>query len=112
RAREKSNALRNVARGVGPSRLGLGHYVDWRAIDRIVEPDVDVVFVVIGAGDEQRATAEEFIRPQELRVRAFLQARIVLLNLIAVRFVVQEERKVRVEVEERTGDETVEFKHR
>src|SRR5262245_28307785 len=36
----------------------------------------------------------------------------MLLNLIAVRFVVQEEREVGVEVEERTRDETVEFKDR
>lgn len=68
--------------------------------------------MVIGASDEQRATAEERVGPQELRVGAFLQARIVLLNLVAALLVVQEEREVRVEIEERTRDEAVEFKDR
>ncbi|HEX6623446.1 MAG TPA: hypothetical protein VF064_07015 [Pyrinomonadaceae bacterium] len=51
----------------------------------------------------------EFVGPQILRVRALLQTRVVLLNLVAARLVVEEESEIRVEVEERAGGEAVEL---
>lgn len=71
---EEIYALLGVARGVGHARVGSGDDAHRRAIDRVVQRDVNLVVVVIGAGDEQRAAAEERVGPQELRVGAFLQA--------------------------------------
>ena len=48
----------------------------------------------IAADGQKRPLAEKFIRLKVLNVRAFLQARIVLLNLVAVNRVSQKESEI------------------
>ena len=58
---------------------------------------------------KQRPRLAPFLRHQVLRVEAFLQPRIVLLEGVAVHRIVQEEREVGVQVEQRPPHESVHF---
>lgn len=65
----------------------------------------------VGAQREHATHAPELLRSQVLDVGAFLQARVVLLNLVAELLVIKEEGEIRPQFEERAREEGVELEH-
>src|SRR5262249_27783605 len=78
-----------------------------RSTYRRKQPDVYLIVVIVGAHIQRRPLTRNGVGLQVLRVYAFLQARIVLLDFIAERLVGQEESEIRPEVEHRAPQETV-----
>ena len=83
----------------------------WYASFLRVEADVDLIVVKVGAGGEQRLQACELVRQLILGVGAFDEARIVLLDGVAVQRVVQEEGEVGEKVEQGPGHEAIDLEH-
>ena len=53
-----------------------------------IKPHVDLVVVIVGAGGQQSLYGPKILRPDVLRVAALLQPGIVLLNAVAVYWIV------------------------
>jgi hypothetical protein len=76
-----------------------------------IEGDIDLIGVNIGTRREQRLPPEHFVWPQILRVPTLLQARIMLLDAIAVYRIVQKKREIRIQIKQRPRGKSVRFKH-
>lgn len=85
----QAQALLKIAGGIANVREGpRGDAAGCAAVAR-VEADIDLVIVEVGAEREHRGDSRQLVHVDVLRVGAFLQARIVLLEGIAVDRVVQ-----------------------
>ena len=110
-AAEQGHRLLQVGGAVGDVRVIAGVHIERHASFLRVQADVDLVVVKVGAGGEQRLQAGDLVRQLILRVGAFDQARIVLLDGVAVQRVVQEEGEVGEEVEQGPGHEAIHLEH-
>src|SRR4051794_17504911 len=106
-AAEKSDALLCIAGMIGDMRLCARCYSCWHAAFPRVKANIDLIIMEVCSGTEQSRERPQFVRMRVLQIAAFLQARIVLLERIAMDRIVQEERKVRIQIKKRPADENV-----
>ena len=105
---QQADALLRVAGAVGHVGVGARGDAGGHAAVARIEPDVDLVVVEVGAARSERPRrGPELVRMRVLRVQPLLQARIVLLEGVAVHRIVQEEGEVGVEIEQRARDEAI-----
>jgi hypothetical protein len=95
------NRLRNITRSVTHSEVGSCGQPNRIAPCSRIEPDVDLIVMKVGACRKQCMLPKHLEGMKPLRTGTLLQAGVVLLNAISIDFVVQEERKIREEVEQR-----------
>ena len=110
-AAQQGHGLLQVGRAVGDVGVIAGADGERHASFLRVQADVDLVVVKVGAGGEQRLQAGNFVRQLILRVDAFDEARIVLLDSVAVQRVVEEEGEVGEEIEQRPRHEAIHLEH-
>jgi hypothetical protein len=71
----------------------------WIAADAGIKADIDLVVVEVRSGGKCLRGDPEPVEMKILRVGAFLQPRVMLLESIAIYRVVEVEREIRIQVE-------------
>src|SRR5258708_7480373 len=98
-ALQKIDPLLQIAGYVRDVGIGTGGYVEYLPFLIMEQVHVDLVVVKVRSGGKQRAVTEQFVGMEILHVDALLQARIVLLDLVAVYRILEKKSEIRVEIE-------------
>jgi len=110
-AMEKAQALLHVTCPVDHPSVGPRGYPERIAPQPRIKPHVDLVVVIIRAGGQQSLNGPKILRPDVLRVAALLKPGVVLLDAITVHWIVQEKGEVRIEIEQRPRNKSVQLPH-
>src|SRR5437762_13770154 len=91
---QEVGCLLSVSRCIRHVRQSVARYTKRFAVCLWKQSHVDLVIVKVCADGQERRISPQLMWSQVLRIEALLTARIMLLNPVAVRVVIQEEREV------------------